>query len=259
MVPATTSPEYVDFLRAVFPGARFIVNTRDHEAVLAQQVLAQQAPRRPPRAPARSRSSRLAGGLGDDAFHVHFDDYVRRPGLAGRPVRVARRAVRRGGGPRRDVRQALVLSSRGRSRVRWRPLAPWSHEASARRAHRPRADPPRSAVPRLLEFLFVPASAQLGPAVPVRPGRRVRRGGEPRRAEAARARRSAVQHGVAGPPGDVVQRPLVPRVHHRGLRGGEPLELPAEPRLDVPQRRQLVVLAGGVRPVPGARPRARWC
>ena len=76
-------PEYVDFLRAVFPGARFIVNTRDHEAVLASKFW-----RSKPRDGRLERNEEsileVAGGLGDDAFHVHFDDYVADPAsLAG--------------------------------------------------------------------------------------------------------------------------------------------------------------------------------
>jgi hypothetical protein len=76
-------PEYVDFLRAVFPGARFIVNTRDHEAVLASKFW-----RNKPRDGRLERNEEsileVAGGLGDDAFRVHFDDYVADPGsLAG--------------------------------------------------------------------------------------------------------------------------------------------------------------------------------
>ena len=75
--------EYVDFLRAVFPGARFIVNTRDHEAVLASKFW-----RDKPRDGRLERNEEsileVAGGLGDDAFRVHFDDYVRDPAsLAG--------------------------------------------------------------------------------------------------------------------------------------------------------------------------------
>ncbi len=79
----TDLPEYVDFLRAVFPGARFIVNTRDHEAVLASKFW-----RDKPRDGRLERNEEsileVAGRLGDDVFHVHYDDYVREPAsLAG--------------------------------------------------------------------------------------------------------------------------------------------------------------------------------
>ena len=75
--------EYVGWLREVFPGARFMVNTRDHEAVLASKFW-----RNKPRDGRLERNEEsileVADGLGDDAYHVHFDDYVRDPAsLAG--------------------------------------------------------------------------------------------------------------------------------------------------------------------------------
>lgn len=76
-------PEYVDFLRQVFPGARFIVNTRNHEDVLASKFW-----RSKPRDGRLQRNEdsilEVAAGLGDVAYRVHFDDYVKDPSsLAG--------------------------------------------------------------------------------------------------------------------------------------------------------------------------------
>jgi hypothetical protein len=71
-------PEYVAFLREVFPGARFLVNTRDHEAVLASKFW-----RSKPRDGRLERNEEsilaVAADLGDAAFQVHFDDYVKDP------------------------------------------------------------------------------------------------------------------------------------------------------------------------------------
>lgn len=70
--------EYVDFLRALFPDARFVVNTRDHEAVLQSGWW--------PDKPRDGRLERmeaaildLADSLGDAAYRVHFDDYTADP------------------------------------------------------------------------------------------------------------------------------------------------------------------------------------
>jgi hypothetical protein len=77
---------YLDFVREVFPGARFVINTRDHEGVANSKWWGNQ--------PKEDVLSRLAGYeeqldamaavLGDVAFRVHYDDYVADPGsLAG--------------------------------------------------------------------------------------------------------------------------------------------------------------------------------
>jgi hypothetical protein len=71
-------PAYVDFLRELFPDARFLVNTRDHEAVLRSGWW--------PDKPQDGRLERmeaaildLAASLGDAAYRVHFDDYTSDP------------------------------------------------------------------------------------------------------------------------------------------------------------------------------------
>jgi Sulfotransferase family len=68
--------EYVAWLREVFPGARFVVNTRDHDEVRQSGWWA----KRPENAEALPRLERvvldLAVSLGDAAYHVHYNDYV---------------------------------------------------------------------------------------------------------------------------------------------------------------------------------------
>lgn len=67
--------EFVAFLREVFPGARFIVNTRAHEAVLASAFW-----RSKPRDGRLERAEQamldVAARLGEAAHRVHYDDYV---------------------------------------------------------------------------------------------------------------------------------------------------------------------------------------
>ena len=71
-------PDYVAFLRELFPDARFVINTRDHDAVLRSGWW--------PDKPQDGRLQRLeaailalAASLGDAAYHVHFDDYTADP------------------------------------------------------------------------------------------------------------------------------------------------------------------------------------
>lgn len=71
-------PAYVDFLRELFPDARFVVNTRDHDAVLKSGWW--------PDKPQDGRLERMeaaildvAESLGEAAYRVHFDDYTSDP------------------------------------------------------------------------------------------------------------------------------------------------------------------------------------
>lgn len=70
---------YVGWLREVFPGARFLVNTRDHAAVLQSKWWAKGGDHSAHLADIERRLLACAAGLGDAAYHVHFDDYVREP------------------------------------------------------------------------------------------------------------------------------------------------------------------------------------
>ena len=65
----------------VFPGARFVVNTRAHADVLKSKWWAQGDPENQAASLAsiEERILAIAADLGDDAFHLHFDDYVADP------------------------------------------------------------------------------------------------------------------------------------------------------------------------------------
>ncbi len=71
--------EYVAWLREVFPGARFLLNTRDLDAVAASAWWAKQEGSREHLAANHDRLLTLAASLGEAAFHVHYDDYVADP------------------------------------------------------------------------------------------------------------------------------------------------------------------------------------
>jgi hypothetical protein len=71
--------EYVAWLREVFPGARFLVNTRDHTDVLKSKWWAKGGDNSEHLADIERRLLATAGRLGDAAYHVHFDDYVADP------------------------------------------------------------------------------------------------------------------------------------------------------------------------------------
>jgi hypothetical protein len=71
---------YVDFLRQVFPGARFVVNTRDLEEVARSKWWADRPGARAELEQTDTRLRSLAASLGADAFHVHYNDYVADPG-----------------------------------------------------------------------------------------------------------------------------------------------------------------------------------
>jgi hypothetical protein len=72
---------YLDFVQELFPGARFVINTRDHDGVANSQWWGKQ--------PKEQVLQRLAGyeeqltamqqRLGDRAYRIHYDDYVSDP------------------------------------------------------------------------------------------------------------------------------------------------------------------------------------
>lgn len=72
--------EYVAWLREVFPGARFLVNTRNHEDVLKSKWWAEGEDKSEHLADIEARILALAESLGDAAYRVHYDDYVADPG-----------------------------------------------------------------------------------------------------------------------------------------------------------------------------------
>ena len=71
--------DYVAWLQEVFPGARFLVNTRNHEDVLKSKWWAEGGDKSEHLADVESRILALAESLGDAAYRVHYDDYVADP------------------------------------------------------------------------------------------------------------------------------------------------------------------------------------
>ncbi len=73
--------DYVAWLREVFPGARFVVNTRDHASVLQSQWWAVGDTDSKAEALADNERALLAiaDSLGEDAYRIHYDDYVADP------------------------------------------------------------------------------------------------------------------------------------------------------------------------------------
>lgn len=71
--------DYVAWLREVFPGARFLVNTRNHEDVLKSRWWAEGDDKSQHLAGIESRILALADTLGDAAYRVHYDEYVADP------------------------------------------------------------------------------------------------------------------------------------------------------------------------------------
>jgi hypothetical protein len=70
--------EYVEWLREVFPGARFVINTRRHEDVLKSKWWAE-GDKSTRLAEVEDRILALAADLGAAAYRVHYDDYVADP------------------------------------------------------------------------------------------------------------------------------------------------------------------------------------
>jgi hypothetical protein len=71
--------EYVAWLRAVFPGARFVVNTRDHEEVRRSGWWAKHPEHAEQLPEIEARILALADGLGQAAYRVHYNDYLADP------------------------------------------------------------------------------------------------------------------------------------------------------------------------------------
>lgn len=73
-------PEYADFLRTVFPGARFVVNTRRLEDVARSKWWAELDDPISELTDHEKRILALHDYLGDASYHVRYDDYVADPG-----------------------------------------------------------------------------------------------------------------------------------------------------------------------------------
>lgn len=71
--------KYVAWLAEVFPGARFLVNTRDHEDVLKSKWWAKGEDKSQHLADIEQRILGLADSLGEAAYRVHYGEYVADP------------------------------------------------------------------------------------------------------------------------------------------------------------------------------------
>jgi len=75
--------EPLEFTRTVFPGARFVLNTRDVEDVIQSKWWARKDPAEA-RAQVQEYDARIERAhreLGDATYRVHYDDYVADPGV----------------------------------------------------------------------------------------------------------------------------------------------------------------------------------
>jgi hypothetical protein len=71
--------DYVRWLQWVFPGARFLVNTRNHDDVIQSKWWSKDPDARTKLEGIESRILALAESLGDAAYRVHYDEYVEDP------------------------------------------------------------------------------------------------------------------------------------------------------------------------------------
>lgn len=74
-----TTADFVAWLRTVFPGARFVLNTRRLEDVARSAWWADDADALTKLAGIEERLLGIAAELGPDAHRVHYDDYVADP------------------------------------------------------------------------------------------------------------------------------------------------------------------------------------
>lgn len=73
-------PEQLTFVRAVFPGARFVLNTRDLAHVAASKWWARNPNALAELQAMEQRYARALDAFGDDVYRVHYDDWVANPG-----------------------------------------------------------------------------------------------------------------------------------------------------------------------------------
>lgn len=71
--------DYVDFLLELFPGARFVVNTRSHDAVARSGWWREDEHALTTLARYEERLDALVAHVGEAAYRVHYDDYVADP------------------------------------------------------------------------------------------------------------------------------------------------------------------------------------
>jgi Sulfotransferase family len=78
--PTEGLPELLAFIRAVFPGARFVLNTRDLDQVAQSKWWAGKPDARGTLQAMEKVLVEALDGLGDAAYRVHYDEYVAEPG-----------------------------------------------------------------------------------------------------------------------------------------------------------------------------------
>jgi hypothetical protein len=71
--------EYLTFLEKLFPGARFLLNTRDHDQVLQSSWWAKAKDARGNLEGIERDLKKVLAKRADRAFHVHYNDYVAEP------------------------------------------------------------------------------------------------------------------------------------------------------------------------------------
>lgn len=72
-------PEYLDFLQQVFPGCRFVLNTRNLADVAASNYWTHKDDPLGRVTRIEERMLAAAEGLGDSVYRVHYDEYVADP------------------------------------------------------------------------------------------------------------------------------------------------------------------------------------
>lgn len=77
--PTDGLPELLDFLRAVFPGARFVLNTRDLEQVARSKWWAGKPDALGTLQAMERAMVEAVDGLGEAGYRVHYDEYVGEP------------------------------------------------------------------------------------------------------------------------------------------------------------------------------------
>lgn len=75
--------EYLDFIEAVFPGARFILNTRNLDDVAKSSWYRSRPDARADLEGVEQRLKDTIARRRDRAYHVHYDDYVANPAVLG--------------------------------------------------------------------------------------------------------------------------------------------------------------------------------
>ncbi len=71
--------EFLTFIENLFPGARFILNTRNHEKVLQSSWWKRNPDAGPSLSTLEERLKKAVLDRGERGYHLHFDDYVADP------------------------------------------------------------------------------------------------------------------------------------------------------------------------------------